>query len=140
MTNLIEKALLLGFSIFLLAVFSAILIPFLGELNEYNDNEQNEFENYTEFLDEINDAVLYVIQNPEKSYLHDIQYPKNLNLTFFDKYIISEFLIEGKIYSKALSYNTSFHNCFFHSLPPQKYLLNVSSPLSNIIVNFINLY
>ncbi|MHA2181678.1 MAG: hypothetical protein ACXAAH_09670 [Promethearchaeota archaeon] len=140
MTNLLEKALLLGFSIFLLAVFSAILFPFLGELNEHLDNEQNELEIYTEFLDDVNEAVLFITQNPKESYLQEIQYPRNLNLTIFETYIISEFLIEGKIYSKTSSYNTSFHNCFFHNLPSQKYLLNVSYPQSNIIIDFINLH
>ena len=140
MTNLLEKSLLLGFSIFLLTVFSAILIPFLNELTEYNEIEKNELDTYIAFLDEISEAVLYVIRNPEESYLQDIRYPSNLNLTFFDAYIISEFLIGGIIYSKTSSYNTSFHNSYFHNLPPQTYLLNVSYPSSKIIVNFINLY
>ena len=139
MTNLLEKSLLLGFSIFLLTVFSAILIPFLDEFAEYNENEKKELETYLASLDEINEAVLYIIQNPEKSYLQNIQYPSNLDLTFFDSYIISEFLIGSNIHSKTLSYNASFHNCFFHNFPPQTYLLNVSSPLSIIIVTFINL-
>ncbi len=119
MTNLLEKSLLLGFSIFLLTVFSTILIPFLGELTEYNENEKNKLKIYTEFLDEVNEAVLYIIQNPEGSYLQDIEYPSNLNLTFFNSYIISEFLIGGNIYSKVSSYNASFYNSFFHNLPPQ---------------------
>lgn len=140
MTNLLEKTLLLGFSIFLLTVFSAILIPFLNELTEYNEIEKNELQTYIAFLDEINEAVLYIIRNPEESYLQDIQYPSNLNLTFFDAYIISEFLIGSIIYGKTSSYNTSFHNSYFHNLPPQTYLLNVSYLLSKIIVNFINLY
>ncbi len=140
MTNLFEKSLLIGFSIFLLTIFSAILIPFLGELTKYSEKEMNELETYIDFLDEINEAVLYIIQNPEGSYLQDIQYPSNLNLTFFNTYIVSEFLIEGNIYSKTSSYNASFHNCFFHNLPPQTYLLNISYLLSNILVKFINLY
>ncbi len=140
MTNLLEKSLLLGFSIFLLTVFSVILIPFLDELTKYSENEKGELEIYMEFLDEINEAVLLVIQNPEKSYLQDILYPSNINLTFFDAYILSEFLIGGKIYNKVLSYNASFHNCFYRSLPSLTYVLNVSYPSSYIIVNFLNLY
>ena len=140
MTNLLEKTLLLGFSIFLLTIFSAILIPFLNELTEHNEIEKNELETYKTFLDELSEAVLYIIRNPEESYLQDIKYPRNLNLTFFDAYIISEFLIGSNIYSKTSSYNTSFHNSYFHNLPPQTYLLNVSYPLSKIIINFINLY
>jgi hypothetical protein len=140
MTNLFEKSLLLGFSIFLLTIFSTILIPFLGELTEYNEKENNELESYIDFLDNINEGVLYIIQNPEGSYLQEIQYPSNLNLTFFHIYILCEFLLDGNIYSKTTSYNASFHNCFFHNLPPQTYLLNISYQFSNIVVNFINLY
>lgn len=140
MTNLLEKALLLGFSIFLLTIFSSILIPFLEDITEFNMQEKNNLETYMDFLDEINDAVLYIIDNPEESYLKDIQYPSNLNLTFFDSFIISEFIIESNIYNKVLSYNGIFLNCFFHGLPPKTYILNVSYPFSNIIVNFITLY
>jgi len=140
MTNLLEKALLLGFSIFILTIFSSILIPFLDDITEFNTQEKNNIETYMDFLDEVNDAVLYIIDNPEKSYLKDIQYPSNLNLTIFDTFIISEFIIGSNKYNKVLSYNGSFLNCFFHGVPPKTYILNVSYPFSNIIVNFITLY
>jgi len=140
MTNLLEKSLLLGFSIFLLTVFSSILIPFLDDITEFNNQEKNSLETYTDFLDEINDAILYIINNPEESYLKDIQYPSNLNLTFIDSFIISEFIIRSIIYNKIFSYNSSFSNCFFHGVPPKTYILNVSYPFSKIIVNFITLY
>ncbi|GAG22348.1 unnamed protein product [marine sediment metagenome] len=140
MTNLLEKALLLGFSIFILTIFSSILIPFLDDITEFNTQEKNNIETYLDFLDEVNDAVLYIIDNPEKSYLKDIQYPSNLNLTIFDTFIISEFIIGSNKYNKVLSYNGSFLNCFFHGVPPKTYILNVSYPFSNIIVNFITLY
>lgn len=140
MTNLLEKALLLGFSIFILTIFSSILIPFLDDITEFNTQEKNNIETYMDFLDEVNDAVLYIIDNPEKSYLKDIQYPRNLNLTIFDNFIISEFIIGSNKYNKVLSYNGSFLNCFFHGVPPKTYILNVSYPFSNIIVNFMTLY
>jgi predicted PurR-regulated permease PerM len=140
MTNLLEKSLLLGFSIFLLTIFSSILIPFLDEITEFNKQEKNTLETYIGFLDEINDAVLYIIENPEESYLKDIQYPSNLNLTLFDSFIISEFIIGSNVYNKVSSYNGSFINCFFHDFPPKTYILNVSYLLSNIILDFIDSY
>jgi len=139
MTNLLEKTLLLGFSIFLLTIFSSILIPFLDDITEFNMQEKNNLETYMDFLDEVNDAVLYIIDNPEESYLKDIQYPSNLNLTIFNTFIISEFIIGSNKYNKVLSYNDSFLNCFFHGVPPKTYILNVSYPFSNIIINFITL-
>ncbi|MHA1991262.1 MAG: hypothetical protein ACW98A_09885 [Candidatus Hodarchaeales archaeon] len=140
MTNLLEKTLLLGFSIFLLTIFSSILIPFLDGINEFNNQEKNELETYTVFLNEVNDAVLYIIENPDESYLKDIQYPSNINLTFFDSFFISEFIIGTNKYNRVISFNHSFLNSNFNDLPPKTYLLNVSYPLSNIIINFITLY
>jgi hypothetical protein len=140
MTNLLEKTLLLGFSIFLLTIFSSILIPFLDEITEFNNQEKNNLETYMVFLDEINDAILYIIENPEDSYLKDIQYPSNLNLTFFDSFFISEFIIGSNTYNRVISFNDTFLNSYFNDIPPKTYLLNVSYPYSNIIVNFITLY
>ncbi len=114
MTNLLEKSLLLGFSIFLLTVFFAILTPFLEEFTEYNENEKNELGIYIEFLDEINEAVLYIIQSPEESYLQDIHYPSNLNLTFYDSFIIRNVLEQHKhkLYDKFYSLHTEVKDYF----------------------------
>jgi hypothetical protein len=136
MTNLLEKALLLGFSIFLLTIFSTVLIPYLNELMEFYHRENTELDDYMNFIDKIDDVILYIIQNPEECYIQDIEYPDNLNLTFFDKNFISEFLIGGSPYSKTLTYNVSFNPCFYHNISPQTYQLNVSYPLSYIIINF----
>jgi hypothetical protein len=140
MTNLLEKSLLLGFSIFLLAIFASILIPFLNEINMFNSREKDDLDSYMVLFDEIDLAVLYVINNPDKSYQKDIQYPSNLNITFIENFIIYEFVYEKDVFNKVLVYNTSFLNCFYHDFTPQIYLLNVSYTLSHIIVNFINLH
>ncbi|MFX1522656.1 MAG: hypothetical protein ACFFCC_04025 [Promethearchaeota archaeon] len=136
MTNLLEKALLLGFSIFLLTVFSTILIPYLNEFVEFNKRENKELDTYMNLINKIDDAVLYVIENPEDNFIQDIEYPDNLNITFIDVFFISEFLIGGIPYSKTLSYNTSFNSCYYYNISPESYLLNVSNSLSYIIVNF----
>lgn len=136
MTNLLEKALLLGFSIFLLTVFSTILIPYLNEFVEFNKRENKELDIYMNLINKIDDAVLYVVENPEDNFIQDIEYPGNLNLTFIDVFFISEFLIGGILYSKTLSYNTSFNTCYYYNISPESYLLNVSYSLSYIIVNF----
>ncbi|MFW9894867.1 MAG: hypothetical protein ACFFD7_03600 [Candidatus Thorarchaeota archaeon] len=136
MTNLLEKALLLGFSIFLLTVFSTILIPYLNEFAEFNKRENKELDNYMNLINKIDDAVLYVIENPKDNFIQDIEYPGNLNITFIDVFFISEFLIGGILYSKTLSYNTSFNTCYYYNISPESYLLNVSYSLPYIIVNF----
>jgi hypothetical protein len=140
MTNLLEKSLLLGFSIFLLAIFASILIPFLNEIKVFNSRENEDLDNYAVFFDEMDSAVLYVINNPDESYQKDIEYPNNLNITFIESFVIYEFFYEEDKFSKVLIYNTSFFNCFYHDITPQIYLLNISYMLSHIIVDFVKLH
>lgn len=140
MTNLLEKSLLLGFSIFLLTIFSSILIPFLTEITDFNNREKDDLDSYMVFFDVIDSAVLYIINNPDKCYQKDIKYPSDLNITFIENFVIYEFVFGDDKFNKVLGYNTSFLNRFFHNITPQIYLLNVSYALSYIIVDFINLH
>lgn len=140
MTNLFEKSLLLGFSIFLLTIFSSILIPFLNEITDFNNREEDSLDSYMVLFDEIDSAVLYIINNPVKCYQKNIKYPRDLNITFIENFVIYEFVFGDDKFNKVLVYNISFLNCFFHDITPQIYLLNVSYALSHIIVDFINLH
>lgn len=140
MTNLLEKSLLLGFSIILLAIFTSILIPFLNEINVFNSREKEDLDSYTDFFYEIDSAVLYVINNQGKYYQKDIKYPSNLNITFIESFVIFEFIYKEDIFNKVLVYNTSFLSCYYYDITPQIYLLNVSYTLSYLIVDFINLH
>jgi hypothetical protein len=140
MTNLLEKSLLLGFSIFLLTIFSSILIPFLNEINDFNSREKDDLDSYMDFFDEIDSAILYIVSNQEKCYQKEIEYPSDLNITFIENFVIYEFVFGDDKFNKILVYNTSFHNCFFYNITPQIYLLNVSYAPSHIIVDFINLH
>jgi hypothetical protein len=139
MTNLIEKSLLLGFSIFLLTIFSSILIPFLNEINNFNTSDKPELDSYLDFFDEIDRAVCFIIDSPDISYQNEVNYPKDLNITIFEYFIIFEFKIKNDNISHILMYNVSFINCSFHNLPPQMYLLDVSFTHPHIIVNFLKL-
>ena len=136
MTNLIEKVLLLGFSIFLLTILTSLLIPLFGEVNEFNKNVKRDLEFNIAFIDEIDQAILYVINNPEDIILKNVEYPRNFNITFLDSFIIFDFLIENNVINKILMYNTSFYNCKFQDFPPQTYLLNIKSQYSYIVINF----
>ena len=78
MTNLIEKSLLLGFGIFTLAIFSSIVIPFMGKIADFNQNERNELETFIIFTNEIDQGIYYVIHNQNESYLKEIDYPAKL--------------------------------------------------------------
>ena len=140
MTNLLEKSLLIGFGIFSLMIFFSLIIPFLDQITNFKETRNSGLESYINFISEIDEAVQYVIRNPEKDFLREIEYPHKFNITFDEYFIICDFIIENKSYNKILVYNTSFYYNFFHDIPPQLYLLNVSYSSSLIIVNFINLY
>ena len=140
MTNLIEKSLLIGFGIFTLTIFSSIMIPFFENLTEFNYREKDQLESYMMFIDEVNHGIEYAVQNTNDLYLKKIEYPDNLNVTFYDHFAKFAFLIEDKIYSKILEYNETFISRRFHYIPPQVYLLNISRCCILIEVNIINLY
>ncbi|MFX1418491.1 MAG: hypothetical protein ACFE9N_06185 [Promethearchaeota archaeon] len=139
MTNLIEKSLLLGFGIFTLAIFSSIIIPFMGKIADFNQNERNELESFIIFTNEIDQGLNYVIHNQNEVYLKEIDYPSDLNTTFRDKIVKYEIFIEEQFYVEIKEYNSNFMNCYFHEIPPGMYLLNISSYFSFIKVNITNL-
>ncbi len=135
MTNLIEKSLLLGFGIFTITIFSTILIPFLGSIIEYNHKEKDSLESYIVFINEVDLGISYVIQHPKETYLKEVDYPNNLNISFYDHFAKYEFILENKICVRYIEYNITFINFYFHSIPPQKYILNISQYSSLIGVN-----
>ncbi|KKM64006.1 hypothetical protein LCGC14_1505740 [marine sediment metagenome] len=140
MTNLLEKSLLIGFGILVLTIFSSIITPFLAKIVEFNENEKNDLESYMIFINEIDLAIIYVIQNPNELYLKKIEYPSNLNISFYDHFAEYEFIIDKKIYNKIFIYNKTFINSYFRGIPPQTYLLNASYHSSFIGINLIKLY
>ncbi len=139
MTNLIEKSLLLGFGIFTLTIFSSIVIPFLGTLAEFNQNGRNDLESYMYFINEIDQGIIYVIQNPDEDYLKKVDYPTNLNTSFYDSIAKFEFIIEEQLCAKIKEYNVGFINQVYQQIISETYLLNISRRLSLINVKFNNL-
>ncbi len=140
MTNLIEKSLLLGFGIFTIIIFSTILIPFLGSIVEYNHKEKEALESYMIFINEVDLGLIYVSQHPKVSYIKEVDYPNNLNISFYDHIAKYEFILENKIWVRYIEYNITFINSYFHSIPPQTYLLNISQHSTLIRVNISNIH
>ncbi|MEE9378782.1 MAG: hypothetical protein V3V33_12190 [Candidatus Lokiarchaeia archaeon] len=140
MTNLIEKSLLLGFGIFTITIFSTILIPFLGSIVEYNHKEKESLESYMIFINKVDLGIIYVSQHPKESYIKEVDYPNNLNITFYDHIAKYEFILENKICVRYIEYNITFINSYFHSILPQTYLLNISQHSTLIRVNISNIH
>jgi hypothetical protein len=96
MTNLLEKSLILGFGIFSLILFFIFITPFLQEVREYKKNEDEDIDNYAEFINQINKAIREIMENPEKEVIKNIFYPKTMNITLDENYIRFDFLLDGK--------------------------------------------
>ncbi len=139
MTNLIEKSLLVGFGIFTLTIFSSIVVPFLGTIAEFNQNGRRDLEIYMFFINEIDQGINYIIQNQDEAYLKEIDYPSNLNASFYAHIAKYEFFIENQLCVKIKEYNKGFSNQDYLLISPGIYLLNISSCLSLIEVNISNL-
>ncbi|MFX1389632.1 MAG: hypothetical protein ACFE9Z_06155 [Promethearchaeota archaeon] len=135
MSNLIEKTLLLGFGIFTLTIFTSLILPFLGEIADFNQNEKSKLENYMLFIEEVDRGINYVIENPHNVYFKNIDYPSNLNISFYDSIVKYIFLIDNQICVRINEYNHTFYETHYYQIPPQVYLLNITIFLSSIKVN-----
>jgi len=137
MTNLLEKALLMGFGIFVLTIFLSMINPFIIHISEFNGTIENDIIAYENFFNEIDIAVKFVTENPDAIYLREIDYPKNLNVTFNDFYVKYDFLIENKLNYKIYEYNKPFINHFYRNLSTTTFILNVSC-FQNFIAVYFN--
>ncbi len=136
MTNLLEKALLTGFGIFVLIIFLSMINPFIIQISEFNGTIENDIITYENFFNEVDIAVKFIDENPDAIYLKEIDYPKNLNVTFSDFYVKYDFLIENKLNYKIYEYNKPFINHFYRNLPSTTFILNVSCFQNFIAVIF----
>ncbi len=137
MTNLLEKALLTGFGIFVLTIFLSMINPFIIQISEFNGTIENDIIAYEDFFNEVDIAVKFIVENPDVIYLREIDYPKNLNVTFNDFYVKYDFLIENKLNYKIYEYDKPFINLFYRNLSTTTFLLNVSC-FQNFIAVYFN--
>ncbi len=125
MTNLVEKALIMGFGMLTLMIFFTASAPLLKEINNYNNNENEKLEDYMNFVDEINIAINHIIKNPKEFYTKRIQYPQNMTLIFRDKYAKFEILLDGELHTKILEFNESLKEKQYINISPSNYVLKV---------------
>ena len=67
MTNLLEKALITGFGIFILTIFISMINPFLMQISEFNDNVNTDIEKYENFFYEVDTGIKFIIKNNIKN-------------------------------------------------------------------------
>jgi len=134
MTNLLEKALITGFGIFILIIFLSLVIPFFDQLNQYNSDQRNEVEIYLGFINEMDTAISWINENPDEAILIKIDYPEKLNLTLKDKYAKFYYIIDNTIYSIIYEYEHNFIEREFQNMVPSLYFSEISHKLNLINV------
>ena len=137
MTNLLEKALLTGFGIFILIIFVSLINPFIISISEFNSTTKNDIEKYNNFFNELDTAILFIIENPNVIYLNEIEYPRNLNITLTEDYVKYNFLIDDDMQCKIYEYVKPFISRTYINLFASRYILNISSNYNYINIQFI---
>ena len=127
MTNLLEKALITGFGICILAIFISMINPFVVQISDFNDNIKYDIEKYEKFIFEVDTGIRFILENPNATYIKNIEYPKNINLTLTDFYCKCEYIIGNNYNYKIIEYNKPFINHSYITLAPNSYALKISS-------------
>ncbi|MFX1356723.1 MAG: hypothetical protein ACFFA8_05500 [Promethearchaeota archaeon] len=123
MTNLFEKALLTGFGLFTLIIFFSIVNPFLGEISNYYKLIDNEKKVYMSFISKIDYAINSIIENPNETYIDEINYPKDLNVSFYENITKYEYFIQDQTNSVFKEYSSQFVENHYCDLLPDLYNL-----------------
>jgi hypothetical protein len=133
MTNLLEKALITGFGIFILTIFISLINPFIINISNFNDTINDDIDRCEDFFFEVDSAIKFVISNANTTCTKIIEYPENLNVTFSEFYCKYDYIIGNNYHNKIIEYNKPFIYHRYIDLPAESYVLKVL-----IIHNFVD--
>lgn len=127
MSNLIEKSLLIGFSVFILICFFLVAKPYISEIFSTDNKKNNELDEFEEYIENIDSILSYVIENNIYNYEKKISYPLHTITDIKEDFIEIKYKSENYIDIKYLEYNdTEFSEKLFADLTKNYYLLNIS--------------
>ena len=125
MTNLLEKSLITGFGILILIIFIALIAPFLNQIEEFKEDDEEDIDNYLTFVEQLDNAVLSVIENPDIPYKDDIFCYETIDLIIEGNQIKIYFKLEDDPYYKILEYNRFFFNYTYDNFTSKQYSLEI---------------
>jgi len=134
MTNLFEKVLLTGFGLFTLIIFFSLVNPFLGEIADYYKNIDNEKKIYITFISKIDYAINSIIEDPNETYLEEVNYPKDLNISFYGNNTKYDYVLQYQTYSVLKEYSKQFVEYHYCNVLPEVYNLLITCKSSKIDV------
>ncbi|NHJ21455.1 MAG: hypothetical protein EAX91_10955 [Candidatus Lokiarchaeota archaeon] len=136
MTNLLEKALLMGFGIIVLTIFISLINPFIVQISDFNENNKSNIEQYENLFHEVDTGIKFIIENPNGIFSKPVEYPKKLNITLTDFYCKFEYIINDNYYYKIFEYLKPFIDNSYIDLPESSYILKISSSYNFVVVQF----
>ena len=125
MTSLIEKALIIGFGIFIASIFISFIGPFLGHFLDYNNGLEDNLSDYIRLINDVDEGVLTVIDNRDYIYQKEIYYPESMNISIEDNYINFRYRIQDDTSDITIKYEIILKSCSFHNLAPNNYFYKV---------------
>ncbi|MFX0024887.1 MAG: hypothetical protein ACFE8M_00620 [Candidatus Hermodarchaeota archaeon] len=137
MTNLLEKALLTAFGIFILVIFISLIFPFWDQIIDYKGNPKHDYELYYNVINEFDQGILFIIENPNEIYQKNIYYPEKLNISTNGFYIKYEYLVKNITSYNIYQYDRQFLQTQFKDLPPQIYMLKIFYQLELIEIHLL---
>ena len=103
MTNLLEKALLIGFGIFILTLFFILVGPFFGKITDFKDNDKRDL------YDDNNNSIIIKfyennenIEKDEEIHFLNVEYLRYLELSFKNNYTKFYYNLKEKTYKLIL--------------------------------------
>jgi hypothetical protein len=125
MTNLLEKSLITGFGILILIIFIALITPFYNQIEEFKEDDEEDIDNYLNFVEQLDNAILSVIENPDTPYKDNIRCYESLDIMIEGNQLKIYFKLEDDLYYKILEYNRNFCNYTYNSLASELYSLEI---------------
>ena len=134
---MVEKSLLIGFGLFTLIVFLSIIQPFFGALLRFYDEDKQYLEDIETFIEEIDNAIVYIMSNPEDVYENELLFPRDLNITISGNKVEYNYLINSNVYSDSKNYGILFHTDSYHNTESTQCTLSVFFESNYVRILFI---
>ena len=132
MTNLLEKALLTALGILILISLLSLILPVWNQILNFSINYGEDYEVYSAIINELDQGITFINENPDNIYQKNINYPENLNISINEFYIKYEYILGDQLSNTIVEYQNQFLTTNFKNLPPQIYTLKILYQL-NII-------
>ena len=133
---MVERLLLLGLGVFLLTVFLSIAVPFLYELESYDEKLGKQLIEYNDFIEQIDGAIFALIENPSQYYNQPIKFPDNLNVSVYKNYVRYDYLLNNSVFDKNKQYGVVFNPKTYHNMVPITYRLIIYCENDTFFINF----